>query len=71
MVQSIGLADYAAALGLLHPDVELAMVDEELATIVLYPDTLDALRRARETGATFPRDCTINTVRLKHSIEAE
>ncbi|MDQ0839790.1 HAD family hydrolase [Sphingomonas faeni] len=50
MVQSIGLADYAAALGLPHPDAELAMLDEELATIAPYPDTLDALRRVRETG---------------------
>lgn len=50
MVQPIGLADYAAALGLPHPNAELAMLDEELATIALYPDTLDALRRAREQG---------------------
>ncbi|MBD8621179.1 HAD family hydrolase [Sphingomonas sp. CFBP 13728] len=50
MVQPIGLADYAAALGLPHPDAELAMLDEELATIALYPDTLDALRRVRERG---------------------
>jgi HAD superfamily hydrolase (TIGR01549 family) len=50
MVQPIGLADYAVALGLPHPDAELAMLDEELATIVLYPDTLDALRRVREQG---------------------
>lgn len=50
MVQPIGLADYAAALGLPHPDAELAMLDEELATIALYHDTLDALRRIRETG---------------------
>jgi HAD superfamily hydrolase (TIGR01549 family) len=50
MVQPIGLADYAAALGLPHPDAELAMLDGELATIALYPDTLDALRRVRETG---------------------
>jgi len=50
MVQPIGLADYAAALGLPHPDDELAMLDEELATIALYPDTLDALRRVREQG---------------------
>ncbi|KQM54184.1 hypothetical protein ASE69_19080 [Sphingomonas sp. Leaf208] len=50
MVQPIGLADYAAALGLPHPDAELAMLDEELATIVLYPDALDALRRVREQG---------------------
>jgi len=50
MVQPIGLADYAAALGLPHPEAELAMLDEELATIVLYPDTLDALRQVRETG---------------------
>jgi HAD superfamily hydrolase (TIGR01549 family) len=50
MLQSIGLADYAAALGLPHPDAELAMLDEELATIALYPDTLDTLRRVREQG---------------------
>ncbi len=50
MVQPIGLADYAAALGLPHPDDELAMLDEELATIALYPDTMDALRRVREQG---------------------
>ena len=50
MVQRIGLADYAAALGLPRPDDELAMLDEELATIVLYPDTLDALRQVREQG---------------------
>ena len=50
MVQPIGLADYAAALGVPHPDAELAMLKEELATIALYPDTLDALRRVREQG---------------------
>jgi len=50
MVQPIGLADYAVALGLPHPDAELAMLDEELATIALYPDTLDALRQVREQG---------------------
>jgi len=50
MVQSIGLTEYAATLGLPHPDDELAMLDEELATIVLYPDTLNALRRVREQG---------------------
>ncbi len=50
MVKPIGLADYAAALGLPHPDDEMAMLDEELATIALYPDTLDALRRVREQG---------------------
>lgn len=50
MVQPIGLADYAAALGLLHPVAELAMLEEELATIALYPDTLDTLRRVREQG---------------------
>ncbi len=50
MVQPIGLADYAVALGLPHPDDELAMLDEELAAIVLYPDTLDALHRIREQG---------------------
>lgn len=50
MAQPIGLADYAAALGLPHPDAELAALDEELATIALYPDTLDALRRVRDQG---------------------
>jgi len=50
MVQPIGLADYAAALGLPHPDAELAMLEEELATITLYPDALDTLHRARRTG---------------------
>lgn len=35
MVQPIGLADYAAALGLPHPDAKLATLDEELATIAL------------------------------------
>jgi HAD superfamily hydrolase (TIGR01549 family) len=50
MVQPIGLADYAAALGLPHPDAELAALDEELATIALYPDTRDTLRRIRDQG---------------------
>lgn len=50
MVQPIGLADYAGTLELPHPDAELAMLDEELATIALYPDTLDALRQIREQG---------------------
>ncbi|WP_010165450.1 HAD family hydrolase [Sphingomonas sp. PAMC 26617] len=50
MVQPIGLADYAAALGLPHPTAELAALNEELATIALYPDTLDALRRVRDQG---------------------
>jgi len=50
MVQPIGLADYAVALGLPHPDAELVMLDEELATIAPYSDTLDALRRVREMG---------------------
>jgi len=50
MIQPIGLADYAAALGLPRPDAELAMLDEELATIALYSDTLDALRRVRDQG---------------------
>jgi len=48
MVQPIGLADYAAALGLPHPEAELAKLDEKLVTIALYPNTLDALRRVRE-----------------------
>jgi len=52
MVQPIGLADYAAALGLPRPDAELAALDEELATIALYPDTLDTLRRIRDQGLT-------------------
>ncbi len=50
MTQPIGLADYAAALGLPHPAAELAALNEELATIALYPDTLDALRRVRDRG---------------------
>jgi HAD superfamily hydrolase (TIGR01549 family) len=50
MVQPIGLADYAAALGLPRPDAELVALEEELATIALYPDTLDALRRVRRAG---------------------
>jgi len=50
MVQPIGPADYAAALGLPHPGTELAMLDDELATIALYPDTLYALRQVREQG---------------------
>jgi|GEM_PF-425477 len=50
MAQPIGLADYAAALGLPRPDAELAALDEELATIALYPDTLDTLRRVRDQG---------------------
>ena len=29
---------------------EIGRVNEELATIVLYPETLDALRRVRERG---------------------
>lgn len=48
MVQPVGLADYDAALELPHPAAELAMLDEELGTIALYPDTLAALRRGRE-----------------------
>ena len=50
MVTPIGLADYAMMLGLPHPDAELAMLDEELASIELYPDALDALRRVRDQG---------------------
>lgn len=50
MAQPIGLADYAAALGLPHPEAELAMLEEELASIALYPDTLGALRRVRDQG---------------------
>ena len=50
MVQPIGLANYAAMLGLPHPDAELAALEEELATIALYPDTLDALHRVRAEG---------------------
>jgi len=50
MVQPIDLADYAATLGLPHPDAGLAALDEELATIAFYPDTLDALRRVRAEG---------------------
>jgi len=50
MVQPIGLADYAGALGLPHPDAGLVALNEELATIALYPDTLDALRKVRADG---------------------
>lgn len=50
MVQPIGLADYAAMLGLPHPDAGLTALGEELATIALYSDTLDALRRVRAEG---------------------
>lgn len=50
MAQPIGLANYAAALGLPRPDAELAALDEELATIALYPDTLNTLRRVRDQG---------------------
>jgi len=50
MAQPIGLADYAAALGLPRPDVELAALNEELATVALYPNTLDALRQVRAAG---------------------
>jgi len=50
VIQPIGLADYAAVLGLPYPDAELAMLDKELATIALYPDTLDALHRIHEQG---------------------
>jgi len=50
MVQPVGLADYAAALRLPRPDTELAMLEEELATIALYPDTLNALNRVCEQG---------------------
>ncbi len=56
MVQPIGLADYAAALGLPHPEAELAMLDEELATITLYPDTLDALRRVHKQASVHCSD---------------
>lgn len=48
MVQPSGLADYAATLELPNPEAELAMLDEGLTMIVLYPDMLDALRRVRE-----------------------
>jgi len=36
MVQPIGFADYAAALGLPHPEAERAILDGELITIALY-----------------------------------
>lgn len=39
-------------MGLPHPDAELAMLDEELATIALYPDAMDALRWVREQGVS-------------------
>ena len=48
MVQPIGLPDYSTALGLPHPEAELAMLNEELVTIALYPDRLGTLRRVRE-----------------------
>ena len=50
MTYPVGLADYAQAIGLPPPEAELAALDEELATIALYPDTLDALRRVRDQG---------------------
>lgn len=53
MVAGIELADYAALLGLSHPDAELAMLEDELASVELYPDALDALRRIRDQGVTI------------------
>lgn len=53
MTAGIGLADYAVLLGLPHPDAELAMLADELASIELYPDVLDALRRVRDQGITL------------------
>jgi FMN phosphatase YigB (HAD superfamily) len=50
MVTPIGLADYAMMLGLPPPDAELAMLDEELGSIELYPDALDCLHRVRDQG---------------------
>jgi HAD superfamily hydrolase (TIGR01549 family) len=50
MTYPVSLADYAQAIGLPPPEAELAMLNEELATIALYPDTLDALRRVRAEG---------------------
>jgi len=62
MVQPIGLADYDAALGLPHPEAELAMLDEKLVTIALYPDTLDALRRVREQQCEDSRRLQVSPV---------
>ena len=53
MACPLGLADYAAALGLPHPEAELAMLEDELATVELYPDARDALRRVRDQGVTI------------------
>ena len=50
MVTPIGLAEYAMMLGLPPPEAELAMLDEELESIELYPDALDCLRRVRDQG---------------------
>ena len=50
MTYPVSLADYAQAIGLPPPEAELAALNEELATIALYPDTLDALRRVRAEG---------------------
>ena len=50
MVTPIGLAEYAMMLGLPHPEAELAMLDEELGSIELYPDALDCLRRVKDQG---------------------
>ena len=50
MIDAIGLADYAATLGLPHPQAELAMLGEELVSIELYPDALDCLRHVRDQG---------------------
>lgn len=50
MAHPIGLADCATLLGLPSPHAELAMLEEELASIALFPDALDALRRVRDRG---------------------
>lgn len=52
MVAGIELAEYAGLLGLPRPDAELAMLEEELASVELYPDALDALHRIRDRGVT-------------------
>lgn len=50
MLRPIGLADYAAELGLTYPVDDLAALEDELASIALYPDTLDVLREIKARG---------------------
>lgn len=47
MLRPIGLADYAAELGLPYPVDYLAALENELASVALYPDTLDVLREIK------------------------